>query len=227
MRKMVRMKRVALVTTAAAAALFAGCLEQRVEQVLYLDPQGGVTWSVLQQEVRSDEQDTEKRAAEERAFLARARAGGHRIARAFDSLGALRVDTRVLREERPYAVWTEARLGRVDAVLETFLRTVGVPARAELREEGNLRRLELALRPDAVLPSDEDHPAEALVDEAAAYRFVLTEGRFVEAAGFRLEDDDRVAVMLDPDDEEMERRDGDVVYRLAWSAGDPEPGRKR
>jgi len=214
------MRRIVMVTM--VVALTGGCLTQQIEQRLYLDPQGGLSWTVLQQEVRSDARGPSGRAAEEQSFLDRARAAEHGVARAFDALGARRVETLVLRERRPYAVFTSAEMGPVDRVLETFLRRLGVEARAGLLRQGASRHLELVFRPgDGEADVDEDEPALALADDLEAFRFVLTSGRFTAAEGFRLDDDHRAAVMLDPEEGDPERLGDEVVYRLSWiSAAD-------
>jgi len=211
------MKRLAIL--AAAAVLTGGCLVQQNRHTFYLDPDGAVTWTVVQEEIRSDATDPARRDDEEQTFLRAARLGQHAVARALDELGAERVDSRIVRDRRPFLVVTEARFDAVDELLETFLRRLGVPAWGKLRVDADGGRLELTFRPDDEVGTDEvDDPVWALLEPFEGYRFVLTEGRFTEAEGFRLEAQETAAVMLAPDDETTVNRDGEATYVLNWTA---------
>jgi hypothetical protein len=53
---------------AAAALSTAGCLQKEVTQTIYIAPTG-VTWTVLERDVRSDERDLVSRIAEEHDYL--------------------------------------------------------------------------------------------------------------------------------------------------------------
>ena len=56
-----------------------------------------------------------------------------------------------------------------------------------------------------------------LLEAAASYRFVLTEGEFLEATGFRLDGSRTVATMIDPEEVAPgASRDG-VSYSLSWA----------
>jgi hypothetical protein len=46
---------------------------------------------------------------------------------------------------------------------------------------------------------------------------VLTDGRFIDAQGFRLLEDDTVAVFKGESDDELQERDGVVRVSLRWS----------
>ena len=67
---------------------------------------------------------------------------------------------------------------------------------------------------------------EALLEDAGHYRVVLTEGRFVDARGFEIEDGGAVAILLEQSAEEIEEieeldENGDVVvYSLTWTTAD-------
>ena len=57
----------------------AGCLAADTSHVLYLRPDGAVTWAVLERDVRSRDDDPLVRAREESEFLAAAGAARHPI----------------------------------------------------------------------------------------------------------------------------------------------------
>ncbi len=67
----------AVLMLAGSGLLATGCLVGETTHGLYLDPDGGVTWTVRQQDVRSNSE--ERRAEEEESFLANVRAGRHAV----------------------------------------------------------------------------------------------------------------------------------------------------
>ncbi len=207
------MQKTALTLVAAAVVLTAACINQNTRHVLYLDRDGAVTWTVVQQEIRSDAEDTRDRIREEREFLQAVDRGGHDVGRAFGRLGALWVDTQLVRAERPYMVVTEARFGSVARALEGFLTRVGLDAGAHLEADGDLMRLTFYYREmeDDDTDSD-DEVLGSLIDDHESYRFVLTEGKFIEAEGFRLEDKDTAAVLLEVDEDGEHK----AVHSLSW-----------
>jgi len=205
---------------AATALLTGGCLTSENHHTFYLDPDGSVVWSVLEQEVRSDEQNAEDRRREEEAMLEAVRIGRGDVAEALYALGGSRVDSRILRDERPFTILTEARFTSIADALERFLDDLSPDSRAELATRGSRRYLTFSYREGSADDSDEGRPkwAEALLESAERYRFVLTAGRFVEATGFRLEAGDTAAVLLEPDEESIETNDGCARYELVWEA---------
>ena len=54
---------------------------------------------------------------------------------------------------------------------------------------------------------------ESLVADHEQYRFVLTEGKFVEAEGFRLNKNDTAAVLIEVDPNAFD----EAVHTLTWS----------
>lgn len=201
------------IAVAALSCLTAACLTQENRHAFYLEPDGSATWTVTEEEVRSDADESAEREREEREYLDAAQRGDQRVARALRGLGASWVETRVVREERPFTVVTEARFASAARMLEEFLVQLGLEAEATL--DVGLCRTRLVFRfSEKAGESDEGAEVEALLEPAEGYRFVLTEGRFVESRGFRLERDETVAVMLDPDEQEYEGET--AVYELTW-----------
>lgn len=203
-----------------AGLLVTGCLVDETTHGLFLEPDGSVTWTVRQQDIRSDSE--ERRAAEEESFLAEVRAERHAVARAFDLLGARRVETRILRATRPYTVVTRARFARIDRVLQNLLDGLCVRADVELHREGHEMRLRVDYSPDPTddCDSDQEEILAALVEEPEHFRFVLNEGRFIEAEGFEIADDGLVAEGLSPSEEEVENHLGTLSYSLTWTVPD-------
>lgn len=207
-------------TLLAAGLLATGCLTGEKHHTFYLDPDGSVVWSVLEQEVRSDEKNPEDRVREEQAMLDAVRTGRGDVAEALFGLGGNRVDSRIMRDQRPFAILTEARFASIAVALERFFDDLGCDSRAELELRGGLVALTFSFREWVENDSDDGRRthAEVLLEEAERYRFVLTEGEFVEADGFRLEADDTVAVLLDRSEEEVDANEGRARYELVWTA---------
>jgi len=209
------MKKTTLALVIAAMVLTAACIDQNNRHIFYLDADGAVTWTVVQEEIRSDAEDKLDRIREEREFLQTVDRNEHDVARAFGRLGALWVDTQLVRAERPYVVVTEARFESVARALEEFLLRVGFEAEAHLEAEGDRMRLTFSygeLENDAE-GSEDDEVLASLIDDHENYRFVLTEGKFIDAEGFRLEDQDTAAVLVAVD----ENDEGQAVHSLTWS----------
>ena len=188
------------------------CLKAQNRHAFYLDPDGATTWAVTEEDVRSDAGDREQRRKEELEYLAGARRGETEIGTALREVGAQWVQTTVVRQESPYTVRTEARFESAERMLGNFLRAIGFDAETALQLDGE--RTTLSFRfwesplNDGQLASG-DGLADCLVEPLEQYRFVLTEGRYEESSGFRLEAESTVAVMLDLEES--------VFYSLTWN----------
>jgi hypothetical protein len=198
-----------------ALVALTGCLKTDTRHTLYLEPRGALSWVALQTDVRSDAGGAEAH-DEEQAWLAAARLGDDPISLALRRLGGLRTETRVLREQRPFALWIESRFAAVDRMLERLLDGLALDPDVELRIDGDAALLSFAYRETGL---EGDEALLALVDDGASHRFVLTAGRFTHALGFRLERDDTVAVLL-PGEDAATDDDGRTRYELGWTVAD-------
>ena len=218
------MKRVSAVVVLAGLSL--ACLNGENRHAFYLEPDGAATWSVTQEDVRPDSGGLDRKDDAEREYLARARQGDLEIARALRGLGASWVETRIVRDRPPFTIVTEAEFKSAAWMIEEFLTRVGFEAEAQLHFEGDRTRLSFAFREVEAEATDED-PEQAemcLLESTEAYRFVLTEGEFLEAAGFRLDESRTTAFMLDPDEVEPDTDRPGASYSLTWSSAG-QPGR--
>lgn len=200
--------------------LAGGCLIKETTHTLYIEPDDSVTWTVLEREIRSDSTDASERRKEEGAFLAAVQAAEHPVALAFDRLDPHSMETRILRDRAPFAVATEARLGRIDHTLQDWFDGLGLDGDAQLESRGRERTLSIVLRLSEEEPEG-DETLAALVEEIGAYRLVLSEGRFHDATGFELSKDERIATPLELTDEvleEAQRTNGTIEFALAWTA---------
>ena len=208
----------------------AGCLVKQTTHTIHLSPEGTVDWVVIEREIRSDERDPAARAREERDYLAAARLGTHPVAEAFALLGPTEVQTQVYRDERPFMVVTRARFERLDWVGQRVLDRTGVPGESRFETVPGGVKWTFVAGPE---PSEEESSHEqgrgggghrradeagalgALVEDAVAYRIVLTSGRFVDAVGFTIVDGGSAAVLEEQEDggEEPDR----IALSLTWT----------
>jgi hypothetical protein len=180
---------------ALAALSTTACLEKETTHTLYLSPDGAVTWTAMERDVRSTEADRAARDAEEQAYLAGALSGTNDLAAALAALEPGRVQTRVLRRERPFTVFTEARFARIEDLGTVMLGALRVPGSVWLENgpEVTTMHIHLDLR-GMDMDEASDSPVWALFeDELASCRIVLTDGQFVAAEGFALGDGNTTA----------------------------------
>jgi hypothetical protein len=204
--------RVSALSLAAMAMLSsAGCLRKEVTHTVYLTP-SGVVWSTIEKDVRSDETDAAKAAAEEQDYVIAAGAGQHPVAVAFRRLGARSVTTTWLRRERPYTVVTEGRFADLRQLALAILRDAGAAGDAALVRDGCRATFTARVDVDSAPESSGQNAVDALLEDLDAYRFVLTEGRFVSADGFVIEQDGAVA----RPDAGKTAADGVLTLMLAW-----------
>ena len=186
----------------------AACLSAENRHAFYLEPDGSATWAVTEEDVRSGAE-----------FLEGARRGQTQIARALQQVGATWVETKVVRDQVPYTVVSQARFDSAARMLESFLGAIGFEAEAALKFDAERTTLWFRFREPAENGGDDESdfgPLGCLVEPVERYRFVLTEGHFVEATGFRIESGETLAVMLDLEEAEEETDRDSVFYSLTW-----------
>jgi hypothetical protein len=201
-----------------ATLLSTGCIVSDVTHTLLIEPGGAVAWVVLERNVRSDSTKVEERVSEEAEYLAAARSSDSAAARALRVLGGDPVAVTVLRDHRPFAVWTEARFNSAADAVERFLAACGISACAHLWNDGAEEGLVLTIE----VPDDEDADDAVegfdmpLPGDVANLEILLTQGTFVSAQGFII-DGDR-ARLIPISDEELEALGDSLVLSLTWSS---------
>jgi hypothetical protein len=203
-----------------AAFGFAGCIVADTRHTLYLAPGGGVSWSVLEQDVRSLEGDRNARDVEEGHFLGTIARDQHPVAEGLRYLGPERASVRLLRAERPFVVLTEARFGRLDRVVEQFFMDLGVPVQATMHASAIGGTLSVSVDL-SVLDGDgaaQETPVDALLEDLDRYRLVLTEGRFTAADGFEVSEDGCEAKLKVVDRRQL-GPEGVATLALGWKTG--------
>jgi hypothetical protein len=194
------------------AAGCSGCLRKEVTHTIYVAP-SGVVWSAIERDVRSDEKVLADRILEEHDYFLAASAGKHPMAEAFRRLGAQTVTTTWLRRERPYSVMTEARFADLQQLATAILRDAQARGDVTLLREGCQTKFSVRVELDSAADSSGDSPVGELMTDLETYRFVLTEGRFVSADGFEIQEDGAIAVP----DKTKTATDGILTLVLIWA----------
>lgn len=213
-----RFKMTFLLTLLTLLALTTGCIIGDTTHRLYIDPSGAVSWVVLERDLRSASASEEKRRSEEGSLLSNTEIGQHSVARAFDLLSPTAVEYRILRSQRPYAVWTEAQFPSIDDLAHDLLRELAVDATVKMWTQDDITHLRITV--DATQDHDgfEDDTILALAEDLEDYRLLMTTGRFVDAVGFRLEEEGTVAIPLEYKQPEGEEATEPIVLSLSWLA---------
>jgi len=214
------MKRIQVLSAVAMIALLTtGCLVKHTRHTLYLEPDGAVSWMVIEKDIRSVADDPEERRAQESEYLDLFAAGEHPVALALERLGGANLRSSWLRDRRPYATVTEADFASVETLVQEFFDQLGVPGEVELRHEDSRHELVMTvlIEDDGEQAPEEDEELLGLVEDADAYRIVLTAGQFVDAEGFTLHEGDTVAMFDERSEDEIDRLGGILTLRLSWT----------
>jgi hypothetical protein len=199
----------AVILLVVAGLASAACLVKETSNTLYLDGDGAVTWSILDRNVRSDDDD-------ERTYFTAVQCDEHDVARGFRNLDGRDVSTTILRAVRPYSVLTEARFAGLDLLGQVILD--------RLRARGTstmVRNADGSLTWRLVVEGMFSEPSDDEVDKIAGafagdrLTVILTEGRFLAAEGFKFDGDEAVLITDDEtaDDHEM----FPLVVSLTWT----------
>jgi len=223
-------KQLLVVSTVALLLAAPACFEVQGTHTLYLDPEGQLVWSVLEQEVRFDDTDDGTKDRLEREFLERVARYENTAAMALATLHPSTLTTQMLREDTPPAILTDAYFPGIDRVYANLFALYEVPGSASLSVGDDLVRLDIVfwpVREEDEEPDTERDETRDRVDEAydaillalfVDCRIVLTEGEFVEAQGFEIVDFGKTAK---PDSwESDEETDAPVELYLVWTRGE-------
>jgi hypothetical protein len=208
------------------AACSVACILATTTHTLYLEDDGSVTWTVLQEDVRSDADSAAKRAAEEQGLLDAIAADEHPAAVALRSLGGGQVATTLLRDRRPFTIRTSGRFESIEALARALIEALEIPGSVRLSVADGVWTLDLELRLDEIEDQDgedddELHPVIDLVDDVEDYTLVAPSARFVRATGFAIEDNGRTVKFDLPSEEEILAGDKILTLSLSWKPESP------
>ncbi len=212
-----------LASTSLMVATLSGCVLDRTTHTLFIEEDGSITWRVLQDYVRSDEENPAKRDKEEEDYLVDVETREDTWTTKLDAFGPTEMDSWLIRDRRPYTLWVEARFEDPDALAHMLLDAQWMEGDASVKQDGERYTMDIQM---TLEPKDYQTYLDLNTEEFAAFgsehRVVLARGRFVEATGFDLSDDRTVAVVRKLDAEEMEAMEGTTVaYSLSWDLSAP------
>jgi hypothetical protein len=201
-----------------AAAAATGCLEKDTTHTLYLSPDGRMSWMAIEQNVRSDEADPNRRLVEEQRYILEAGASGHGVGRALAALAPSRLRTRILRSERPFVVVTEAEFNSLEFAIRRLMMELAVDGDVIVNYDGQVTTLMVRANAAAAVEKDDgpETPIGDLFEELDRYRIALTDGRFIRATGFALTEGDTVAVPVEVPWEMIVANGGILELSLSW-----------
>ncbi len=203
----------------AIASTGAGCLVKETSVTLCLEPDGSGRWAVLERGIHATGESPAERQREEDAFMTAAAVNQHPAAIAFRSLGGTDVRGDVVSSQWPFAVQTEARFPDIARAWQRVLDTLGLHGQSVLERNGARTTWKVVIDND---PDDDNAPpdGESGADYAvllgdAGPTVVLRHGQFVEAVGFDIADDGRVARMKNLNDHDWEKEPR-IALSLTW-----------
>lgn len=202
----------------AVLTIASGCLLKDTTQTWYLHPDGSVTWTVVEANVRSDARAAADRANEEATYWQSVRSGTHQMAEAFRTLGATTPRTRIVRAEVPFTVITDATFPALDDLGRRLITQTGLAGSSELVRDGAVWQWTITLRDPHARDNEPDPESGilALAESLDTLKIVLITGRFESAEGFTLSTDSRVA-MFDEKTTKPVSESSTLVLRLRWS----------
>ena len=224
------MRLVGLAAVLGIAVLSTGCLVKETTATLCLEPDGSVRWTVLERNIHATGNTPADRQGEEDEFMAAVRAEQHPAAVAFRVLGASEVRTQVVSGQWPYAVASEARFADIGRVCQQIIDSVGeVRGQSALERNGGRTTWKIALDYDPdVEQTDSGDASDALLsllgDDSPA--LFMRHGQFVEAVGFDITDDGRVAKFSSLTDHDWDK-EPHLVLSLTWVAAEAATPQKK
>jgi hypothetical protein len=195
-----------------------GCIEKDSSTTIYIRNDGTIEWAVLDQNVRSNEDDAGKRADEERTYIDAILGGIDSLTKGFRALGGTNVRSVVIRDRAPFATLRSADFEHLNQVWERALKSCQVPHRLELKTDGLVTTWTMVVRVDmeSKSPSDCDTDAvDAVLSDSDHLRIMLESGKFLSATGFKILSADSVE-LEEPTDETIKNSNGVLTFSLTW-----------
>jgi hypothetical protein len=196
-----------------------GCLQKETSTTIYIRNDGTVEWAVMDQNVRSDEEDAGKHTDEERSYIDAISNGTDGLTTGFRTLGGTNIKSVVLRDRAPFATLRSADFEHLNQIWERALETCQVPHRLELRTDGLVTTwtLSIQLDPELRLPDDCDSTAmTAVLSDSDNIRITLESGKFVSVTGFKILSPNSVELDENVSEETIKANGGVLTFSLTW-----------
>jgi len=203
------------IVTAALLVLASACIQEENTVTLFLDPNGQVTWSILEKNVRSDSKSRDERQTEESQFIVAARVHQHPAMTGLQRLAASDIKDSILQDKPPYTVMTEGHFRNLEEAgrrLFVAYRIRGTSVVTHDREKF-IWTLTIEAVPGDLADQD---TVELSALFGTKLHVALREGEFVEADGFSISDDRRLAELAGDLFEDRKESDPPKVVKLVW-----------
>ena len=204
----------------AAAAVMSGCLVKDTDTTITINPDGSGTWTIVERDVHSQADKPADRLREEQEYLAEIQGGRYEPALALEAIGCSDVSTQAIRSEWPFLVITSCRFADLGALWQQLLDAAGLRGQSRLEVDGDRTTWSVWADASDEAPAGTTTAQRVRVDSLLGGNFprlFLRHGRFVEATGFEIADDRRVATLKAFDDKELEKAGGNLVLVLTWN----------
>lgn len=210
-----------LAAVVGVAVLSGGCLVKNTTATLCLEPDGAVTWTVIERNIHATGDTPADRQREEEEFMALVAADQHPNVVAFRTMGGTDVRAEVISSRWPFAVLTEAHLSNVAAAFQQLLDLVPeIHGRSVLERNGDRTTWTLTIERTADTEQAGGDDSEALplslFDDDRPV-FLMRNGQFVAATGLDISDDGRMAKPRDLSDWDWDKNP-QMVLSLTWVA---------
>jgi hypothetical protein len=209
------MRRVAAAALIVLAGAASACIQEENTVTLFVDPTGSVTWSILERSVRSDAKSRDERQTEESQFIVAARAHQHPAMTGLQRLAASDLKDSILQDKPPYSVMTEGHFRNLEEMGRRLLLTYGMTGTSVVSHDGEKTIWTLTIES---VPQDmpEQDTAELTALLGDKFHVALREGEFVDAQGFSINDDRRIAELSGELFDDRKPDDPPKVLKLTW-----------
>lgn len=207
-----RLRRLAVGTLLVLAS---ACIQEDNTVTWFLDPNGEVTWSILERNIRSDFKNRDERMTEEAQFIVAARVHQHPAMTGLQRLVATNIKDTILQDKPPYSVMTEGHFRSLEEVGRRLFVAYGIKGTSVVTHDREKYVWTLTIEATPADISEQD-TAELTALLGTKLHVALREGEFVEADGFSINDDRRFAELSGNLLEEHSPGDPPRVVRLVW-----------
>jgi hypothetical protein len=199
------MRRIRRIAAALLCVAASACIKQESTVTLYLDPTGSVTWSILEKNIRSDEKDRDARQTEDQ----------HPARTALQRLAASDIKDTILQDKPPFSVLTEGQFRNLEEMGRRLFVPYGIAGTSVVSrdEEKFIWTLTITAMPKDLSEQDTVELTALFGDKLLV---ALREGEFVDADGFSINEDKRLAEMSGKVFDDLGPGDPPRVVKLVW-----------
>jgi hypothetical protein len=195
-----------------------GCLQKDTSTTIYVRDDGTVEWSVLDRDVRSDEEDAGKRAEEERTYIDAILGWTDDLTKGFAALGGTNIRSVVFRDRAPFSTRRSADFEHLNQIWERAFKSCQIPHGLELKTDGVVTTWTMVVQVDPAPESPDTCDSKAIsavLSDSDHLRIMLESGKFVSATGFTIVSADTVE-LEDIVEDTVRANNGVVTFSLTW-----------